>query len=311
MMSKRLPIDNSNDCNRNIEKSYQYCREIVKNSGSNFYYGMWLTLNKEKRNSLFAIYAWMRTIDDIADSELSEQQKIKQLHEFYQKTERILQSKSSTHEDFSIAPPDSFWPAFQQTILKYQISTDYFQDMYKGQLQSVQQNNYENFSDLYQYCYRVAASVGLACIAIWGYEGGEATRKMAEHRGIALQLTNVVRDVYNDARSGTIFIPLELIKNNQNISNQIIQGNKSDIIEAMHEIISQAEHYYQESQMLERQVSRTGSLSLRVMSKTYAVLLKKIKKNPHLVFANKKVKLTKFEKLSLCLLGIFQWCVHG
>src|SRR5580704_15971307 len=201
MMSRRLPIKKSNDCNHNIEASYLYCRELVKQSGSNFYYGMWLTLNKEKRDSLFAVYAWMRAIDDIADSELSEEEKIRQLNSFYRTTENILQTPPLfEHEAHFVDNLHSFWPAFQQTILKYNISISYFHDMFVGQLQSVQQNRYDNFPDLYQYCYRVAASVGLACIAIWGYKGGELTRKMAEYRGIAFQLTNVVRDVHADAK---------------------------------------------------------------------------------------------------------------
>ncbi len=311
-MSRRLPIRKGNDCNRNMEQSYLHCRELVKKSGSNFYYGMWLTLNKEKRDSLFAIYAWMRAIDDIADSDSPEDEKIKQLNDFYRKTEAIL--NASSFDEQELLPEDtlhSFWPAFQQTIIRYNISFSYFHDMFVGQLQSIQQNRYENFLDLYQYCYRVAASVGLACIAIWGYKGGELTQKMAEYRGIALQLTNVVRDVSADAKNGKLFIPLEWVEHDEDISHQMVVDNEEEVIKAVNEIISQAEHYYEKSRQLERHVSRTGSLSLRVMTKTYFSLLKKIKKNPQLILENRKIKLNRFEKLSTCFSGIVQWCVKG
>jgi phytoene synthase len=183
--------------------------------------------------------------------------------------------------------------------------------MFLGQQQSIEQHRYTTFSELYRYCYLVASTVGLICIYIWGYNGTEDTRKMAEYRGIALQLINVVRDVYTDAVEGNFFIPIELVKNNATMHQQIITGDHQEIIKAIENIIAKAEDYYQKSYGLERHVSRSGSLSMRVMSKTYFCLLKEIKKNPSLIFSGEKIKLTGWKKLMVCVISIVQWCVIG
>lgn len=306
-----MRTENNTQKNVQLEQSYQSCRSIVKKSGSNFYYGMWLTLNKRKRDALFSIYAWMRAIDDIADSSLPDAEKIKQLEEFYQMTVSLMkQPAMTTSDDLSFA--SSFWPAFQQTTHEYAIDPEYFEQMYLGQVQSIQQNTYDNFADLYQYCYRVAATVGLVCVVIWGYTGGEQTLKMAEYRGIALQLINVVRDIQSDALSHKFFIPKEWLGHDEQLIQKFIDSkNKTLLIPVMQKIIDRAEYYYAASQELEHRVSRVGSLSLRVMSQTYFSLLKKIKKDPSLVLSGEKVKLNHFEKISVCMLGVVQWCINA
>ena len=272
-----------------VEQSYQLCRKIAKESGSNFYQGMWFTLDRNKRDALFSVYAWMRAIDDIADGDLEMEEKIKQLHAFYQQTEQLY-SESTPPSD------TSFWLAFHNTIQHYPIPLEYFRDMLLGQLQSIQQSSYATFDDLYEYCYRVASTVGLICISIWGYEGGNAAQKMAEYRGIALQLTNIVRDVHLDAQEGKWFIPAEWM------------GETTGLEQALNKMIAQAEYYYTASKKLEKMVSKRGSLSLLLMTYSYASLLDKIKKQPQEVLRGHRIRLTRTEKLTLCITGIFRWC---
>lgn len=310
-MSKGMQTVNNAIIDSQLKKSHRSCRAIVKKSGSNFYYGMWLTLDKKKRDALFSIYAWMRAIDDIADSPLPNKEKIHQLNDFYQTTISVIEQKIPTYNnriDF-----DSFWPAFQQTIHEYAISLEYFKHMFLGQIQSVQQYTYDNFADLYQYCYRVAATVGFVCIAIWGYKGGESTLKLAEYRGIALQLINVVRDIQNDVLNNhKFFIPKDWFNHEESLIAQLIKSkDKTLLMPLVQEIIGRAEYYYEASRELEHRVSRTGSLSLRVMSRTYFSLLQKIKKNPYLVLRGEKVKLNHFEKISISLLCFVQWCFNA
>lgn len=298
--------------NRLYELSFDHCRNIVKKSGSSFYYGMWLTLNKDKRNALFVIYAWMRNIDDVADGSLAKEEKIKQLKEFFHRTELICHAFTVNEaSSFDFYRHDSLWPAFHQTLLTYNLSSSYFRDMFTGQLQSIQQSRYDTFLELYQYCYRVASSVGLICVSIWGYEGGASTLKMAEYRGVALQLINVARDICSDVTSGTLFVPAEWINGEREHFTKLLFSHDKhsvEIIPTLRKIIDSAEYYYHESIGLERNVSRTGSLSLRVMTSTYWALLKKIKKNPELLLQPKKIKLNRFEKIRVCFLGFIQWC---
>lgn len=272
-----------------LAQSYQLCRKIAKESGSNFYQGMWFTLNRNKRYALFAIYAWMRAIDDIADGTIDSDEKIQQLNAFYQRTEQLYTNNFPSADQ-------SFWLALHHTIQHYPVPLIYFRDMYLGQLQSIQQNSYATFSDLYQYCYRVASIVGLICIAIWGYSGGNVTQQLAEYRGIALQLTNIVRDVYADTKEGKLYIPEEWLT------------QKGELEQALNEMILRAEYYYQASKKLDSMVSKRGSLSLQLMTCSYAALLNKIKQKPQDVLNGQVIRLTKREKLTLCITGIFKWC---
>jgi phytoene synthase len=272
-----------------VELSYQLCRKIAKESGSNFYQGMWFTLDRHKREALFSIYAWMRAIDDIADGDLILEEKIKLLHDFFDQTEKLYTPSQSLKED-------SFWLALQHTIQQYPIPLIYFREMFLGQIQSVQQNKYATFSELYQYCYRVASVVGLICIAIWGYEGGNTALKLAEYRGIALQLTNIIRDVQVDAQEGKLFIPGEWIE------------RQEELEQALTKMIDQAEYYYHASQKLDKMVSRRGSLSLLLMTSSYAFLLNKMKKMPQEILKGNQIKLSRSEKLTVCITGIVKWC---
>lgn len=273
-----------------IERSYQLCRKIAKQSGSNFYQGMWFTLNRNKRFALFAVYAWMRAIDDIADGDLEHNQKLNQIHIFFQQTENLYTDPVNLDNN-------SFWLALQDTIRHYPIPLSYFREMYLGQIQSIEQDVYVTFSDLYQYCYRVASIVGLICVSIWGYKGGDTALKLAEYRGIALQLTNIIRDVYKDRKEGKLFIPTEWVEKNEKLDS------------ALQKMILQAEYYYQASSKLDRMVSRRGSLSLQLMTNSYIILLSKIKKTPNQVLEGQMIKLTRSEKLTLCITGIFKWCL--
>ena len=273
---------------------------------------MWLTLDKDKRNALFSIYAWMRAIDDIADSPMKKKEKVSQLNAFYHTTDAIIKSAFANESTCLYSQHTAcFWPAFQETIRTYRIQPQYFQDMYMGQLQSIQFVRFKCFATLYQHCYCVASTVGLICISIWGYSKAEKAQKLAEYRGVAMQLTNIIRDINVDAAEGKLFIPSELFEQDKISAAQMIKEHRSQIIKALLEMITQAEHYFHVSRDLERYVSRKGSLSLRIMTKTYSSLLKKIKKNPSLIFEHKKINLTAFEKITLCLFGIVQWSVRG
>lgn len=271
-----------------IEQSYQLCRKIAKESGSNFYQGMWFTLDKNKRHALFSIYAWMRAIDDIADGNLNLEDKTQQLQHFFQQTEQLYTHATPINQT-------SFWVALHHTIQHYPIPLTYFREMYLGQIQSIEQHSYATFAELYEYCYRVASIVGLICISIWGYEGGGAAQQLAEYRGIALQLTNIIRDVHLDAQEGKVFIPAEWIE------------NQTEMKQAFHKMIEQAEYYYQASKNLETLVSKRGSLSLVLMTCSYALLLNKIKKQPQEVLNGQAIRLSRTEKLTLCITGIFKW----
>ena len=168
-----------------------------------FIHGICLT-PKAKRLALYAVYAWMKTLDDIVDGNGTLSAKYEQLQKFYAETLTMIAPNISPEY---CATQEKFWLAFRHTILFYQIPFEYLNAMFEGQKQDLQPILFQNFADLYQYCYRVASTVGLICIKIWGYDGGKSTEQFAEYQGIAFQLTNILRDVTTDSKLGRNYLP--------------------------------------------------------------------------------------------------------
>lgn len=276
----------------NLAASFNYCKSLVRASGTNFYLGMLIT-PKQKRAGVYAIYAWMREIDDIADSNQPAKVRQKKLIQYYQTTLHCFKSQENNHFVGS-----KHWPAFKATIQKFKIPLKYFRDMVLGQLQVVHKRSVKNLDDLYQYCYQVAGTVGLILVHVWGFKGGETTCKLAEYRGIAFQLTNILRDIMADHLHGVHFIPQSLMPAE---SWQTLNKNKEKLNTAISILINRAQEYFRYSSQLEQMVHPDGYLSLRIMSEFYFGLLKKIRKNPELIFQKSKIKLGFFKKIFFIL----------
>lgn len=276
--------------NHPLTRSHQYCQTLAKNSGSNFYYGMLLIPNQQKRQALFSIYAWMREIDDIADGEQPLEKKTLQLNQLYQQTEHFLTAESSENTD-------TFWLALRETVQTYQIPLCHFYDMLQGQLQSTQEIHFHHFDDLYQYCYRVASTVGLICLKIWGTKTEAHVSKLAEYCGIALQLTNILRDIHTDALQGKVFIPHDFAR----LSPEIIltQPTAPAVQQAILSLITLTEHYYQQSRTLEQYIETDSIFSMMMMTEFYRALFKKIKKNPMVTLQPTPLRLSRLKKISI------------
>jgi 15-cis-phytoene synthase len=181
-----------------LATSYQLCDSIARREARNFYFAFRL-LPREKRLAMSALYAFMRRTDDLAD----------EAGTAAQKDAAIDHWRSAL--DAAIAGEPSEWPGFPalaDTVSRCGIPALLLHDVIDGVSMDVRPRSYANFDELAGYCYHVASVVGLCCIHIWGYrsEGGRAER-MAEDCGIALQLTNILRDLREDARNGRIYLP--------------------------------------------------------------------------------------------------------
>ena len=189
-----------------LARSFTYCKDVARSRARNFYYGI-KVMPEPKRSAMHAVYAWMRAADDLADradTDSAGPSKTTLIERFRQFTRDALDPSSpgtmgAVQDDTEHAP---MWPAVRKTFLDYRIPAGPLDDMIAGQLLDQHVTRYDTFAQLYDYCYKVASTVGLVCINVWGYDGSEATRKLAEERGIALQLTNILRDVVEDARGG-------------------------------------------------------------------------------------------------------------
>ena len=181
-----------------LAASYQFCAQIARREARNFYLAFRL-LPGGPRRSMCALYAFLRRTDDLADGALAPAEKSGALSRWRTELERAL----AGHEDV--------WPglpALADTAATARIAPGLLHQVIDGVSMDVQPRFYASFDELADYCYHVASVVGLCCIRIWGYRSQEGrAERLAEACGLALQLTNILRDVREDARGGRIYLP--------------------------------------------------------------------------------------------------------
>ena len=270
-----------------LEESYSVSRSITKERAKNFYYGIQL-LPKQRRDSLCAAYAFFRISDDLSDDD-SIQNKQERLDRW---TELVIPNEEYQHEH-------PILPAFYDTIQRYQIPQEYFRELLVGTTSDLSVSRYETFDELYLYCYRVASTVGLVCLHVFGFDGSQKALEQAEAQGIAFQLTNILRDVAEDGERGRIYLPLEDLRRFDISEQDFLAGAPGPNIENFLSFqIERAKAYYQRSESLPEHVEAESRASLRAMSGIYGSLLGKIESMGDQVF-KERAKLSKLEKLAL------------
>jgi phytoene synthase len=276
-----------------LERSRAYCEHLTRTEARNFYYGLKL-LPEPKRSAMFAIYAYMRLVDDIADEDdgRSLDRRIADLEAWRIQTHAVLNGRS---------PTDSYelWPAFAKVVADYKLPHKLFDDVIAGQKQDLDFKQFTNFEELFAYCYRVAGVVGLASIYIWGFEGGDDTEFLAVQRGVAFQLTNILRDLREDALKGRVYLPIDELKA-MHVSNEDLRlGNGGkQFLELMRFQIARAEEFYEKSAGLERRINADSRPTLIAMTEIYRGLLKKVAYQPERVL-RERVSLSLFSKLRI------------
>ena len=181
-----------------VAESYRQCRQIARQTAKNFYYSF-LLMPPEKRAAMCAIYAFMRRSDDIADDAPDPATALAGLRDWRGLLDRALASQPVEEPTL---------PALADTVERYRINPKHIHDLLTGTELDQSKVRYETFEELYRYCYHVASCVGLVVLPVFGYEDQQAER-CGEACGIAFQLTNIIRDVREDAGMGRIYLPLE------------------------------------------------------------------------------------------------------
>jgi 15-cis-phytoene synthase len=275
-----------------LAASLEHCRRVAGARARNFYYGMRL-VPEPRRGAMYALYAWMRQADDLADAAGEVDQKRLALEEFRRQTRLAM-------ADAGALPAGDLWPAFRELAMRYSIPPSYFDDMIDGQLMDQRQAQYQNFDQLYDYCYKVASVVGLCCIQVWGYEGGESTRKLAEWRGIAFQLTNILRDVVEDAQRGRVYLPAEDFGLFEVNPSMFTLGRAGDASAGLRRVAQRAREYYLKSAALDDLVHPEGRPCLWAMTEIYRSLLDQIEPDPTIVL-RRRVRLGGLRKAWIAL----------
>lgn len=249
-----------------LARSYAECRRIARTQARNFYYSF-LVLPPEKQAQMCAVYAFMRYCDDLSDEE-GRGDKAARLCAWRQALERALAGNFGEN---------LILPAFQDTVARCGIPARFLHDVIDGAEMDLTTTRYETFKDLRQYCYRVAGAVGLVCIHVWGFDGGVDAYKPAESCGLAFQLTNILRDVREDAQRGRIYLPREDLRRFNLTDEEILSSEYDDRFRALMRFeADRAEHYYREALVLERMLHPVGRPTFRTMWRIYHELLRAI-----------------------------------
>jgi 15-cis-phytoene synthase len=273
-----------------LQRSRAFCENLTRSHARNFYYGLKL-LPEPKRSAMFALYAYMRLVDDIADDEdgRSAEQRVADLDAWRQQTHAVLTG------DSTVIGSHPLWPAISDMVRRYSVPTDVFDDAIAGQQQDLCFTRFQSFDELREYCIRVAGVVGLASIYIWGFEGGEEARQLATDRGIAFQLTNILRDLREDAARGRIYLPAAELEE-AGITDEDLQSGGEKFHAMMKRQIARAQSYYDKSEALDRLIARDSRPTLQAMTDIYRRLLQKIAADPQRVLSE-RVSLSVFRKL--------------
>src|SRR5438552_3948530 len=203
------------------------------------------------------------------------------------------------HRSPPIDDDHELWPAFGHVVRRYALPSFIFDEVIAGQRQDLESIHFLTFQELHQYCYRVAGVVGLASIHVWGFEGGAATEELAIARGVAFQLTNILRDLREDAGRGRIYLPREDLSS-MNVTGEDLRAGRAgkNFNELMHFQIARAEAFYEISADLEDRISRDSQSTLVAMTAIYRGLLKKVAEEPERVL-RERVSLSLLHKLRI------------
>ncbi|MGH7963114.1 MAG: presqualene diphosphate synthase HpnD, partial [Candidatus Binatia bacterium] len=189
-----------------LPEAYAYCRRITRKSSSNFYHAFHL-LPLEQQNGLCALYAFCRFLDDITDQPGASSQR-----QNGNRTEYLATLLDTWREElrhcYTGTPRHPIAQALADTVRRFSIRQEHLAGIIDGVEMDLSRTRYQTFTELYDYCYHVASLVGLVCIEIFGYRNAGA-RDYAVNLGVALQLTNILRDVGEDAQRGRIYLPSE------------------------------------------------------------------------------------------------------
>jgi phytoene synthase len=279
--------------------SRRYCRELTKAAARNFYYGLRL-LPEPKRSAMFTLYAYMRLVDDIADEEdgRSIEQRTRDLENWRLRTHDAIEGNLCAL-DPSIDPGCRIWPAFCDLIRRYNLPAALFDGAIAGQQRDLTPERFETFDQLHEYCYQVAGVVGLGSIHIWGFGGGAQTEQLAIARGVALQLTNILRDLREDAARGRIYIPQEDMRAMGVSEEDLLRGRGGESFRRLMAFqIERAVAYYEKSRPLDERIAPDSRPTLVAMTEIYHRLLHKVAAEPERVL-RWRVSLSPWSKLTI------------
>lgn len=263
----------------------EYCQEQAAGSGSSFYYSF-LFLPANQRQAITALYAFCREVDDIVDECSDLNIALVKLNWWRDEIQRVFHGQAQHPVGIALS----------KSIKEFKLDEKHFHSIIDGMLMDTEKRRYQTFDELSLYCYRVAGVVGLLAIEIFGYNN-PSTQQYAEELGMAFQLTNILRDIKEDARRDRLYLPLDELQK-FNVSEQdIFNANLNDNLRALLAFqADRAESYYQKAYMSLADSDRYSQRTGLIMAAIYHSVLNLIRKKDYDVFS-KSIRLSPIRKL--------------
>jgi phytoene synthase len=277
----------------------QHSRALTKKSASNLALAF-ILLPREKRDAMSALYAFCRAVDDVADEDSVPTEK--------RRTELAAWREDIRRACENQKPEFVLNQEFAPVIQKFRLPFALFGELIKGCEMDLEKLRYENYDELELYCHRVASVVGLLSLEIFGYKNPRC-RDYAVYLGKALQLTNILRDVKNDAARGRIYLPQSELKKFNVSEQEVLDGkNSANYFSLAHNVAARAKNFYSLAQKTLPPEDREAMVAAELMGSVYWRLLQKLEAEKFNVFGEARLKLGRPQKLAL----IFQsWFRHA
>ena len=229
----------------------EYCQQKAASSGSSFYYSF-LFLPPNRRRAITALYAFCREVDDVVD----------ECHDPQIAATKLAWWRTELDRLYSGRPEHPVAQALLPVLSEFNLPREQLAEVIDGMEMDLQQTRYLDFKALSLYCYRVASVVGLLAAEIFGFQD-RRTQKYAHDLGMAFQLTNIIRDVGEDARRGRVYLPIDELQRFKVPVSDILDSRYSENFRQLMEFqIERAEHYYEQAMSelpdIDRKTQRTG-----------------------------------------------------
>jgi phytoene synthase len=281
-----------------LEDSYRRCVEVAREKAKHFHYGFKLLSDPKRYQGICALYAFARLADDFSDDD--------------EDSERALANSRRWREAFDRAmggepDADPILPAVVDTVTRYRIPVQYFHELIAGTAMDATIKRYASWEDTYRYCYRVASVIGMMTIHVFGFREPEGSEQpgtadacsLAERTGIAFQLTNILRDISEDAGRGRIYLPREDLDRFGVSERQVLAGEDTPAFRALVRFeVDRAKGYYESAPRLVPLIERGSRRALEVLVTIYRRLLEEIERRDYDVLSE-RVTLSASEKARL------------
>ena len=268
-----------------LESAYADCQKLTRREAKNFYYAF-VTLPQEKRRAISAAYAFCRHCDDSVDEAALPEDKLSALAELQTSLEQAYLGRA----------PTPMFLALADAADRYDIPEDYFREIILGVQSDLVKTRYRDFEELRQYCYRVASVVGLVCLQIFQYRD-EAARDYAVDLGLAMQLTNIMRDLREDWDMGRVYLPQDEMAQFGYTEEQLGAGIRNDaLVELLHFQGQRAREYFRSGFRLLPYLSRRSRACPAVLGAIYSRVLDRIEASGYDVLGEQRIALSTGEK---------------